>query len=78
MTDLRLDRTDRAPGGIRFAKNILQRSDFDSITNLGAGTVSFDQFDGLRINVTLFICSKQSFLLTGSARLVNRRTATVA
>ena len=77
MADLGFDRTDRTPGNVRFTEDRLQGRDFDGVTDLGAGAVSFDQFNGLRINAALLVGPAQGFLLTGSARLVNRRAATV-
>ena len=77
MADLRLDRTDRAPGLFGFAEHFLERRNLNGVTDLGAGAVGFNQLDGAWVHIALRVSPPQRLLLTGSARLVNRRATAV-
>ena len=78
VADLGFDRADRTPGRIGLAKDVFQGRHFNGIADLGAGTMSLNQLDGLRVNPALRVGSAQGLLLTSGARFVNRRAAAVA
>ena len=70
VTDHRFDRAERTPSAVRLVRPIDfgQRFSLDRITDLGAGTVRFHQFNGARGDIGLTIGGQQAADLSVSAR----------
>ena len=77
MTDLRLDRTQGAPGLRGRAEHLAQCADLDRVTDPGAGPVPFDQLDSFRIHPGLAVGPAQGFALPGRIRFVDGGTTPV-
>ena len=81
VADHRLDRTECAPWfliGLELAVHHFQAADFDGITDLGAGAVGLDEFDGAGVDSRGLVGRTQCARLAVGARCVDRVALTVA